>query len=418
MILSVEFNGYRFFDKSILSFVADARIKKLMSNSVEIDGKNILKTVGLYGSNNSGKTNIVKLMNLIKKVLEGKEKIMFNNSIFGDSEEIRIAIIFNNLDDMGWLKYEFSYNNAKMQYEYECLSVLTYYDSGKSLSKVIFEKDNKNKRLNVFSEDKSDYLSIIPSRLPFLYSIELESDVFAGLNDFLMEIQKFAKSIQIIKMYDIPFENTIDTMKSNNISKINFINEFVKNADISINNFEYVSSLNSEFEGEVNEEALSRFKKIPDKYKLMTTYGNIKVPSLIFDSTGTKKIESIASYIYDALFEGKTLIIDEIDNGLHFKLTRAIVSLFNNMVNVKGQLLFITHDLLLIDSNKLMRKDQIYFVNRTNNNGVLYCLKEATVSEGGPREVTEIVKHYNRGEFGNVPNPEFIDLIIGAINNE
>lgn len=418
MILSIEFNGYRFFDNSILSFVADARIKKLMSNSVEVDGKNILKTVGLYGSNNSGKTNIVKLIHLIKKVLEGKEKIVFNNSIFGDSEDTRIAIIFNNLDDIGWLKYEFSYNNVKMQYEYECLSVLTYYDSGKLLPKVIFEKDNKNKRLNVFGEDKSDYLSIIPSRLPFLYSIELESGVFAELYDFLIEIQKVANSIQIIKMYDIPFENTIDTMKTNNISKINFINEFVKNADISINNFEYDPSLNLEFEGEVNEEALSRFEKISDRFKLMTTYGNTKVPSFIFDSTGTKKIESIASYIYDALFEGKTLIIDEIDNGLHFKLTRAIVSLFNNMVNVKGQLLFITHDLLLIDSNKLMRKDQIYFVNRTNNKGVLYCLKEATVSEGGPREVAEIVKHYNRGEFGNVPNPEFIDLIIGAMNNE
>lgn len=418
MILSIEFDGYRFFDNSFLSFVADARIKKLMSNSVEIDGKNILKTVGLYGSNNSGKTNIVKLMHLIKEVLEGKEKIVFNNSIFGDSEETRIAIIFNNLDDVGWLKYEFLYNNVKMQYEYEYLSVLTYYDSGKLLSKVIFEKDNKNKRLNFFGEDKSDYLSIIPSRLPFLYSVELESGVFAELNDFLIEMQKLAKSIQIIKMYDIPFENTIETMKTNNISKINFINDFVKNADISINNFEYDPSLNLKIEGEVNEEALSRFERISDRFKLITTYGNAKVPSFIFDSTGTKKIESIASYVYDALFEGKTLIIDEIDNGLHFKLTRAIVSLFNNMVNVKGQLLFITHDLLLIDSNKLMRKDQIYFVNRTNNKGFLYCLKEATVSEGGPREVTDIIKHYNRGEFGNVPNPEFIDLIIGAINNE
>ena len=36
--------------------------------------------------------------------------------------------------------------------------------------------------------------------------------------------------------------------------------------------------------------------------------------------------------------------------------------------------------------------------------------KEATVIDGGPREVNDIIKHYNRGEFGNVPNPNFSAL--------
>ena len=135
MIFNIEFNGYRFFDNSILSFVADARTKKLMSNSVEIDGKNILKTVGIYGPNNSGKTNIVKLMSLVKNVLLGKELIMFNNPIFNDPESIYFSIIFNNLDDLGWIKYEFTYNNAKLQYESEKLSSITYYQSGKFTQK-------------------------------------------------------------------------------------------------------------------------------------------------------------------------------------------------------------------------------------------------------------------------------------------
>lgn len=418
MISNIEFNGYRFFDNSILSFVADARTKKLMSNSVEIDGKNILKTLGIYGPNNSGKTNIVKLMSLVKNVLLGKELIIFNNPIFNDPESIYFSIIFNNLDDLGWIKYEFTYNNTKLQYESEKLSSITYYQSGKYTQKVVFEKNNKDKILKVFDEDKSEYLSIIPSRLPFLYSIELESMTFSNLKEYLSSLQKLADSIQIVKMYDIPIENTIEAMKNRNNKKINFIKEFVKSADIDISDFEYNDEALSEVNGQINEEALNRFKKLSDKYRLLTTYGSTKVPSFLFDSTGTKKIESIASYIYDALVDGKTLIIDEMDNGLHFKLTRSIVSLFNNMINTKGQLLFITHDLLLIDCNKLMRKDQIYFINRHNHVASLYCLKEATVIDGGPREVNDIIKHYNRGEFGNVPNPNFIDLIIEVLGNE
>ncbi len=126
----------------------------------------------------------------------------------------------------------------------------------------------------------------------------------------------------------------------------------------------------------------------------------------------------MASYVYDALSQGKLLIIDELDNGLHYKLTRSIVSIFNNMINEKSQLLFITHDLLLIDCNKLMRKDQIYFVNRTASGAELICLKKYPVNEGGPRDVSDIIKHYNRGEFGTVPNPNFINVIVGVLNHD
>ena len=82
MILNIEFDGYRFFDNSSISFTADARTKKLLSNSTELDGKNVLKAVGLYGSNNSGKTNIVKLMSLIKKYDKINEEYFQNKLVF------------------------------------------------------------------------------------------------------------------------------------------------------------------------------------------------------------------------------------------------------------------------------------------------------------------------------------------------
>ena len=120
MILSVEFNGYRFFnDKSELSFCADARTKKLLSNSVNIDEKNVLKSVGLYGANNSGKTNIIKLFKFIKLTLSGYERIPYNNTLFNDSERVNIIITFNNNDNKGWFKYEYTYNCVNNIYEYE-----------------------------------------------------------------------------------------------------------------------------------------------------------------------------------------------------------------------------------------------------------------------------------------------------------
>ena len=63
-----------------------------------------------------------------------------------------------------------------------------------------------------------------------------------------------------------------------------------------------------------------------------------------------------------------------------------------------------------------MRKDQIYFVNRDDEKASLSCLKNQTVESGGPRETGDIIKHYNRGEFGKIPNPNFIDLMVGILN--
>ena len=417
MILSLTFNGYRFFDDTTLSFVADCRTKKLLSNASEIDGKNVLKAVGLYGPNNSGKTNIATLFAILKNVLNGRERLIFNFPVFDDPIETNISVIFNNMNGSGWFKYECTYDNKKLLYMRESLSKLTFYESGNISESVLFERDNFNGILNIFGESKGEYLLILPSRLPFLYSVELEIGDFSVLKEYLNELQSLANSIEVIRMYDIPYENTLNTMKKDDIKKINFIKEFVKNADIEINNFEFDNSIVFQYPNEINEVALKRLMKDFDSFKLMTTYGNKKVPSLIFDSTGTKKIEAIASYIYDALVEKKTLVIDELDNGLHYKLTRSIVSVFNNMINSGAQLLFITHDLLLIDCNNLMRKDQIYFINRNEAGARLYPLKEATASEYGIRDVSEIVKHYNRGEFGAIPNPSFMKTIIGVLGS-
>ena len=77
---------------------------------------------------------------------------------------------------------------------------------------------------------------------------------------------------------------------------------------------------------------------------------------MFYDSTGTKKISALASYIMDALRKGQTLVVDELDSSIHFKLTRAIVSLFNNELNENAQLIFTTHDVSLMDCKKTIQK--------------------------------------------------------------
>ena len=79
MILELTFNNYRLFkNANTLSFKADKRTRHLLSNSTPIDGVNVLKALAIYGSNNSGKTNIVSLFEMMKSILASDNNIVCN----------------------------------------------------------------------------------------------------------------------------------------------------------------------------------------------------------------------------------------------------------------------------------------------------------------------------------------------------
>lgn len=420
MILELKFNNYKMFKESnLLSFSADKRIKKLGSNYFNILHRNVLKSIALYGQNNIGKSNVLHLFSLLKSLMSGQENLSFNRNLFGDSPVSDISITFKTDTDKNWLEYSFSYDSENHTLLKESLDEVIFHETGNPTFKNVYVRDFEKKILKMFGEDLTQFLTFFPAKKPFLYSASLDNEVFSSLKPYLASFKEFADSIVTLELFNIPIERTIDVLKGKDERKKKFILEFVKNADLSVEDFFY--NENAAFQSEkgekINEEALKKIDAI-DQLRLFTKYSNTAVPSILFDSTGTKKVEALASYIYEAVVEGKTLVVDELDNGLHFKLSRAILATFNSFANEKGQLLFSAHDLELIACKYMMRKDQIYFSFRNDAlSSRLFCLKDAPVAEGGPRSAEDILKHYNRGEFGHVPSPNFVKYL-SSMKNE
>lgn len=414
MILEIKFNNYKMFkNENVLSFLADTRIKQLGSNYFNILNRNILKSVSLYGQNNIGKSNLINLFSLIKNLMLGVENLSFNREIFGDTQETNISITYKTDVDQNRMQYSFIYDSFKKEIIKEELNEIIFYETGNSTIRNIYNRDNVEEKLLILGTEHLDLLKILPSKKPFLYCISLDNDIFSSLKTYLNSFVKFAESLEIIRLFNIPIDNTINVLKGSDEKKKKFVLEFVKHADLSIEDFFYNDKTN--FKGKDDEPITEKVLKeidVIDQLKLFTKYGNKAVPSIFFDSTGTKKIEAIASYIYEAIVNGKTLIVDELDCGLHFKLSRAILSIFNSFANERGQLLFTAHDVELIASKLMMRKDQIYFSFRKDDlTSELFCLKDAPVKDGGPRSADDLLKHYNRGEFGYVPRPNFIKFL-------
>lgn len=96
------------------------------------------------------------------------------------------------------------------------------------------------------------------------------------------------------------------------------------------------------------------------------------------ESEGTQKLFTLAYPITRALRNGLIFVIDEFDARLHPLITREIIRLFTSKTtNPKGaQLIFTTHNTLVLGS-KLLRRDQIWFVEKAKQGASeLYSLVE------------------------------------------
>jgi len=416
MITSLKINNCFAFNNTIeMNLRADMRTKKLASNVINIKDKlNVLKSAVIYGPNNTGKTSLIECIRAMKNTLENK-KISLDYNIFNENNDIcEQSITFIN-KSVEYL-YEFKYNCKEKAYVYEKMSELIKDSYNNELENVYFIKDTINEKYECkYDEMLEKMLNITSNTNILIYTLQVEKfELLQKIKDILLEL---ASSIEIVNMNDIPNEKTIEILKhkDKNAKKIA---EFVKNADVYLDNYYYEDSIGKDLELKENDSKLMDKKNLLDQIRVISVYKGKPVPSIIFDSVGTKKIAALASYIITAIEEGKTLIIDELDSSLHFKITRAIIAMFNNEINSNAQLIATLHDISLLDCKKLFRKEQIWFTNKDEKGTELYSLKEFSYAENGVRDTSDIKEKYSKGEFGAIPDPDLISALLEVGMNE
>jgi AAA15 family ATPase/GTPase len=118
------------------------------------------------------------------------------------------------------------------------------------------------------------------------------------------------------------------------------------------------------------------------------------------ESDGTRKLFAYAAPWLSMLSKGQIIIADELDNSLHPKIMRYLLSMFNSGKTnpTNGQLIFTTHDTSLLDQD-LVRRDQVWFVEKDKSNASqLYPLTDFK-----PRAGEALQKGYLSGRYGALP---------------
>ena len=122
------------------------------------------------------------------------------------------------------------------------------------------------------------------------------------------------------------------------------------------------------------------------------------------ESDGTRRLMTLAPAIERTLAEGGLLVVDELEKEMHLMLVEYVLNRYQERKsnNNFAQIIFTTHETSLLNQ-EILRRDQIYFVDKNSNDGAseLYSLADFSI-----RNDTNIQKAYLLGKFGAIPSVE------------
>ena len=404
----------------------------------------LLKFAAIYGANASGKSNLVKAMKFFRQVVV--------NGLPDGHTEKYCKVVKNNKDMPSYFEVEMMLGKKYYAYGFEVLLnqskfieewLVELYPN--NTEKILFHRDIENgtyesggelskselrQNLDVYAGDIRDdssalFLSIMNQNKKRLYqsydSASVLKNVFLWLrNDFdvnypnqpILDYNYFSKTDRIdeickilsafgtgitgFQMVDVPIESVFRRIPKALQERI--LSDIEK-GQVKMRSGEKNHSIDMVIRG------LKDFFVITldgtDDIKCQTIEFSHGLENVFFgideESDGTVRILDLLEILISG--EGKTYVIDELDRCLHPSLTYQFVHTFFNIARQRNiQLIVTTHESRLMDF-ELLRRDEIWFVNKRNTGeSDIYSLEEYN-----ERFDKKIDKAYLEGRYGGVP---------------
>ncbi|MDO4160952.1 MAG: AAA family ATPase [Prevotellaceae bacterium] len=404
MILKIEIeNFYSIKDKIRIDFRAASinttLARELSHNVMEWNGVPVLKTVGLFGPNASGKSNILKAISFCcMMILEShlhNEGVKFNFEPFkfdGYQNKPSKFLIDFVCDDV---EYEYSFELTRERIISESLY---HYPVGRRAKVFVRNADGKYSFGTGVMTKPSDVVLNTSDKNLFL------SRASSMNRELAQRIYRFFNNQLLLGLVNI---NNTDLLDSFNTYKP-VILKALEICDTDITDIEArKEQIPTPIIPLPGQREISY--SLVDVLRFKTFHRNRK--DVMFDmdmeeSNGTRKLFQILIRLLDVVKNRKSILMDEFDIGLHTRLADFILDLIH--ASEGSQLLFTSHNTNLIDVKRL-RRDQIVFVNKTDEGSTavysLYDFKDF-------RENMDAEKGYIQGRFDAVP---YVDSSVGSI---
>jgi len=384
----------------------------------------LLPIAAIYGGNASGKTNLFKALKFVKDlIVKGTqpESLIHVDQFILDKKfaSIPTHFSFDLLIDDAIYSFGFSLNNK------EILEEKLIKISGRS-EKTLYYRKNGNMEFNEQLND-NDFLRFAfkgtrDNQLFLTNAISQNIKTFKNIYDW------FNKNLILISPDSSfgPFEMFLD--EGNTIHKK--INDILPALDIGISqlgseeikfeNLPVPDFVKKEIQDNLKEGMAAKIvNENDDRFVIMLKSDNLTAKKLVTyhkradgskikfelnqEADGSKRmIDLLPAFIEISNHRSeKIFVIDELDRSLHTLLTRSLLEIFLDRCSSesRAQLIFTTHDVLLMDQ-KLLRRDEMWIAERdTSGASTLTSFSEYK----DVRKDRDIRKSYLQGRMGGIP---------------
>ena len=413
-------------DEQTLSFIPtnDDTSRDIYTEEVA-DGVSLLKIGCIYGSNASGKTNILKALDFFTQFMinddlnkgdeigvvpfllddvSRQERTQFEMTFYLNREKYRLNLVLDNK-----VIYE-----ETLQVYSSVQPTLLYkrtYNAEKDATDIVFggkvglvkksreaiEGNTFNKRTVIAAFGKSN---VEKSRLNLVY--DFFSQRIAPIMYPQSSLMGFTKR-RITKDRDGKLKKFI--LHFLKASDFNISDIAIHEEEVSITpEMELMIKNTSSMPEKAKEEILKKGTLRSDEMFFVhhTSNGDKELGEEL-ESRGTKRYMGLATILYDLLVHGVILPIDEIETSIHYELLSYFIKVF--LVNSKrgGQLIVSTHDINLLDEDYI-RRDVIWFTDK-NDCGETQLIRLSTL---GLHKSLSVYNAYKQEKLVDLP---FLDSI-------
>ncbi len=428
MLVEFRVKNFRSFrDEQVLSLVASSDAT-LEDNCVNQDKLRLLKAVGIYGPNASGKSNLIKAIDLMRDIVlksanyEPGKKLPVQPFLLDDEsskEPSSFEVTFYHEDTR--FQYGFSATKERIQEEW-----LLAYPKGRTRDNAqtwfhrSINKETFIWKFGSFLKGERESLKDKTRDNALFLSVSAQwnnKQLTTVYNWFTDKLRIIPAKDKVLYFRPVTAELLYSAEKSENIKKIfyEFVISTLHHADLGIHgvNVEKVKidknkiKFIEEIPNEIQEKLLKHLEKTPPlKVEMfhLNPHTNTDVSFLLEEeSDGTQRFFQLLGPWLEAVSKGYTVFIDELEASLHPLLTRELIKFIQDPANNKtgAQLVFATHDVTLLDP-ELFRRDQIWFTEKERGGDTkLYSMSD--YKERKPRKGEAMQKGYLAGRYGAIP---------------
>ena len=412
MLLQFYFSNYRSFEGEGILDMRASGSNELSSHVRNNLNEKVLPVTAIYGANASGKSSVFEAFQFMALcVLESLSfsdddkknpyKLKVDSFKFSESREKPSEFEINYVDKKGkkelYYNYGFKIDNSGILEEYLASNTKTGVKRNEDYTYIFKRERNQKLYLDSSIEKFRENLEISLKEKTLLVSLgaKLNIDEFIRVRTWFIntEVINFSNSLYGALLENILPNNIIESeeVRKNLVSFINSFDDSIINIEV-----EKISAID---------------ENDKDNYRVFTIHKSDKGTStarisMNEESSGTKKMFSLYQTLLDVLEKGGVFFADELDIKLHPLLMRNILLTFTDKEKNpnNAQLIFTTHNTIYMDMD-LLRRDEIWFVEKDNGVSNLYSLDDITNEKGEKvRKDSNYEKHYLLGNYGAIPN--------------